>query len=100
MAAGKRGATCTRVSTNLRFLSPLLTFILQDELRTNPKYLVKEKNKLAASGHFIVAGAVAQNNTNEGFGKANRPSTPIKGVISNNFGNQAEVDINQSYEVF
>jgi len=37
----------------------------------------------------------SQGNAMYGFGKANRPSTPIKGVLSNNFGNRAEMDINE-----
>lgn len=58
-----------------------------------------QKNKLAASGQQIIGGAAAQGNTAYGFGKANRPSTPIKGVLSNNFGNVAAKDLTDQYEV-
>lgn len=78
---GKRGQTSTR-----------------NELRTNPTFMI-QKNKLAASGQLIIGGPQAQSNTAGGFGKANRPSTPIKGVLSNNFGNRAEQDLTEQYGV-
>ncbi len=33
------------------------------------------------------------------FGKPNRPSTPINGVISNVYGESAVTEINQRYEL-
>jgi len=77
----KRGQTSTR-----------------NELRTNPNFVV-QKNKLVASGALIVGGS-SQTIGLDGFGRANRPSTPIKGVLSNNFGNAAEKEITGQYEVF
>lgn len=70
-------------------------FFKQDELRANPNYMVN-KNKLVASGALIMGGGqTSQVSQSEvGFGRANRPSTPIKGVLSYNFGNQAEYEIN------
>lgn len=69
-------------------------------MRSNPNYVV-QKNKLVASGALIVGGSSSSQNGNlNGFGKANRPSTPIKGVLSNNFGNEAEKDMVGQYEVF
>ena len=58
-----------------------------------------QKNKLVASGALIVGGNTTQSGVMNGFGKANRPSTPIKGVLSNNFGNEAEKEITGQYEV-
>ena len=46
-----------------------------------------------------MGGSQVGNFSEVGFGRANRPSTPIKGVIANNFGNYAEAEINQTYEV-
>ena len=72
---------------------------LQGELRSNPNFMLQQKNKLVASGQLIMGGAsggtASQGGATFGFGKANRPSTPIKGVLSNNFGNMAEKEINE-----
>jgi hypothetical protein len=44
------------------------------------------------------AAASVQRNANAVFGKANRPSTPIQGVISFTYANMAEQDLSEKYE--
>ena len=53
----------------------------------------------------VVGGAVkpqtaasAQRDANAVFGKANRPSTPIQGVISFTYANMAEQDLSEKYD--
>jgi hypothetical protein len=35
---------------------------------------------------------------NGAYGKGNRPSTPVKGIISGDYGNMATDEINMKYE--
>jgi|TARA_B110001450_G_C17533313_1_gene445522 hypothetical protein len=35
---------------------------------------------------------------NGAYGKGNRPSTPVKGIISGTYGNIAATEIDQKYE--
>jgi hypothetical protein len=53
------------------------------------------RNNLSQKPQTAVV-APAQQNT---FGKANRPSTPIQGVISFTYANMAEQEIHDKYEV-
>lgn len=36
---------------------------------------------------------------NGAYGKGNRPSTPVKGIISGTYGNMAASEIDQKYEI-
>ena len=52
------------------------------------------------------AGVVVQrpkpgtsHNAPDTFGRANRPSTPIQGIISNTYANIAADEVNQKYEL-
>jgi len=48
----------------------------------------------------LMKQAVITNNGTGMFGKANRPSTPIQGVINNSYANTAAEERGQVYEVF
>ena len=53
--------------------------------------IVKANNVVSSSAN------VTQSMT---FGKANRPSTPIQGVISNNYANIAAQEVSERYDLY
>jgi hypothetical protein len=54
------------------------------------------KNNVIGAVKPQTAGSVHR--ANAVFGKANRPSTPIQGVISFTYANMAEQDLSEKYE--
>ena len=48
--------------------------------------------------HSKKAGQTDNYKKVENYGKANRPGTPVKGIIFGHYGNEAAVQIDQKYE--
>ena len=51
------------------------------------------QQRAAAANNYLKAVQV-----NGAYGKGNRPSTPVKGIISGEYGNIAAEEINMKYD--
>ena len=52
---------------------------------------------IVKANNVVSSASVTQSMT---FGKANRPSTPIQGVISNNYANIAAQEVTERYDQY
>ena len=64
------------------------------ELRKQEKFKVPFGQKNKISGDSSLQGKL---NAINKFGKANRPQTPVRGIISGDYANQAEIDLKEKY---
>lgn len=73
-------------------------------MRDNASFKVSRNESRRKVGY--ISGIMKQNNVignvsaSMTFGKANRPSTPIQGVISNNYANIAEQEVSEKYDQY
>ena len=73
-------------------------------MKADDRFRVSRNEQRRRVGYIssVVARGIMDKNVSASmtFGKANRPSTPIQGVISQNYASHAENEISQRYDAF
>ena len=52
--------------------------------------IIKKRGDCGSLGRMASVGAILMNEHNASFGRPNRPQTPVKGIITGDYGSVAE----------